>query len=203
MRMWLKERMRDLHSLMESELKDSVSEWQTSEQIIIPMLCCIGWPIMPKQGVRLIRTGASKDFDLLYLNPELHEVFMGVECKNFTIRCSEKKAVHSTNSPSNDSFTEQIIRYLKEGDIVTKGKCKFVENAKFVWTNGRVWVVFKRAAMERTDYEKENISDLFSGDEVSGYKYEDYFEYFEFKKDNEKAWDDQFEKLSSELAPTY
>jgi hypothetical protein len=190
---------------MESESKGFISEWQTSEQIIIPMLCCIGWPIMSKHGVRLIRTGASKDFDLLYLKLECHEIYMGVECKNFTTRRSEKKIVDSKKSPSNDSFSEQIIRYLEEGNIKKRGECKFEKNAKFVWTNGREWVVFKKAAMERSEEEEERkkLSRLFSGDEIPGYEYEDYFEYFEFLKDNEEAWDEQFEKLARELVPIW
>ena len=72
---------------------------------------------------------------------------------------------------------------------------------EFVWTNGREWVVFKKAAMERSDdkKEKEKISELFARDELIDDECKYYFEYFEFLKDNEGAWDEQFEKLSREL----
>lgn len=203
----LKKRIRDLYSLEEEEsgLKNFISEWQTSEQIIVPILYCIGWPILPKRGIRLIRTGASKDFDLLYFNANTQEICMGVECKNFAITRSAKIEVHSGGSPSNDSFSEQIIRYWKDGNIVKKGKYKFRDDAKFVWTNGKEWVVFKRPAMERREDEKEIISKLFAIKEDEeeehneGYDYNDYFENFKFKKDKEDEWDEQFEKLSREL----
>ena len=99
----------------------------------------------------------------------------------------------------------QLIRYKTESNIVLrgtkKGRFHFDPSAKFVWTNGVEWIVFKEAAFTRTACQKQGISDLFAAGE--GDSYERYFMRFSFPKMRENLWDVQFENLSRELAPEW
>ena len=208
----LKTRIRILYSLCETEGDKFVSEWQTAEQIVVPMLFSIGWGYSEcsSHGISLIRTGSTKDFDLLFLNLTTRIVYMGVECKRMKTSLSAKKKIKTKKSPSNDSFSEQIIRYKEKSNIISSeaenSRFSFDSSAKFVWANGVEWIVFKDAAFARTAEQKQDISDLFAkgnGSLSNGLSYDDYFMRFSFLKDNENAWDTQFENLSRELAPEW
>lgn len=207
MRTCLKTRIRNLYSLCEKEGNKFVSEWQTAEQIVVPMLFCMGWGTAEcrSRGISLIRTGAAKDFDLLFLNLSKRIVYMGVECKRMMTSLSGKKKVVSTNSPSNDSFSEQIIRYKTESNSVSRGVknkgFRFDSSAKFLWTNGVEWILFKDASFTRTERQKQCVSNLFA--DGAGTSYGDYFMRFSFLKDNEDAWHEQFESLARALTPEW
>ena len=202
----LKRQIRSFYSLC-NDWKEVVSEWQTAEQVIIPILREIGWPDAQceAQDITLIRTGASKDFDLLYIDRSSKKIYMGIECKRIGTKRSNKKKVASVadkkTSPSNDSHSEQIIRYRTESNFVTEHDFIFAEKAKLVWTNGEDWIVFKDAALNRPNgqQKRQEISNLFA--KGKGDHYGDYFTAFRFPKKEEKTWDEQFAKLSDELEP--
>ena len=199
---YLKERLLFMYKL-QKECPRFASEWETAESIVMPFLYAIGWKcaIMRSSNIDLIRTGASKDFDILYVNRQKKKIYMGIECKRFGIRRSDTKNVCKNpqkTTPSNDSFSEQIIRYKTDSNIVCSDKYRFVPQVKIVWTTGRDWVVFKEPVFWRDTKQRQAISNSFvSG---GGDDFDNNFGQFVFGDDMSR-WDSEFERLREALSP--